>query len=228
MFFWEEIQDINQEDFSRLFTASLPAMDAGSYRWDMFPSITTNEQKENHIKTLFENCLEDPTGIVFQVRQDDRALQYNCGTLIDNHLVWSLGLMGTDINGSKSYLYNDDYHTAEATFFSVMNITSWEIQVSSRDSSILKHTTKIFDIYDKVGPIEETDTVISDEINISEIDLSKTQRYDLNMKMVVTEFSGDGPIIYQAPANTEVEAEMSTYKYLDANTVVYSDSGEPT
>jgi hypothetical protein len=220
MFFWEEIKDINQEDFSRLFADSLPAMDAGNYKWDMFPSITTNEQKENHIQTLFENFLEDPTGIVFQVRQDDRALQYNCGTLVDNHLVWSLGLMGTDVNGSKSYLYNDDYHTAEAIFFSAMDITSWEIQVSGRDSSILKHTTKIFDKYDKIGPIEETHLVDDSVYKVDEFDLSKGQRYDLNMKVVITEFLSNPSIIYQEPANTEIETEMSTYKYLNANTAI--------
>jgi len=228
MFFWEEIQDINQEDFSRIFATSLPAMDAGSYRWDLFTDVITNEQKEKHIQTLFENCLEDPTGIVFQTRQDDRVLQYNCGTLVDNHLVWNIGLIGTDINGSKSYLYNDDYHTVEAAFFSTMNIKSWKMFTFSADSPILKHTTKIFDIYDKLGPIEETDVgVIDNTFNITEVDLSKGQRYDMDMKVQVTEFLSNPSIIYQAPANTEVEAEMSTYKYLDANVIVYSDDGEP-
>lgn len=220
MFFWEEIKDINQEDFSRLFAASLPAMDAGSYNWDLFSNLITNEQKENHIQTLFANCLEDPTGIVFQVRQDNRVLQYNCGTIVDNHLVWSLGLIGTDINGSKSYLYNDDYHTVEAGFFTIMGITSWEIQSFSKDSSMLQHVTKIFDKYDKIGPIEETHILDDNLYKVDELDLSKGQRYDLNMKIVVTEFLYNPSIIYQEPSNTEIETEMSTYKYLNANTAI--------
>lgn len=217
MFVWEKIESINEEDFNRLFDASLPSMDAGSYKWDLFPDINTEEEKRAHIKSSFESFLNDPNGIVFQVRQDDRVLQYNGGTLIDNHLLWMMGLIGTNVNGSKSFMYAEEYHDAEAQFWSDMNIQSWEMQTTGSNTPMHDHVVKIFDKYDKLGPIEESNTVI-DVLKIDEADLSKGQRYDLNMKLVTPEFLVDPSKVYQEPANTEIEAEMLTYKYLNANT----------
>lgn len=214
MYVFERINQVEEEAFNRLFDTSLPAMDAGSYQWNLFPHITTVEEKRNHIRANFEAYANDPNGIVFQVRQDDRVLQYNCGTLINNHLTWVLGLVGTDINGSKSFMYAEDYHDAEAQFWTDTNIQSWEMQTAGKGTSMHEHVMKIFDKYDKTGPAEQSNTSIDNAIVIDEVDLTKGQRYDLNMKLVSVNPIVDITQQYVEPANTEVEEQMSNTVYI--------------
>jgi hypothetical protein len=218
MFVWEKIESINEQDFNRLFDASLPSMDGGSYKWDLFPNVVTEEQKRNHIKTLFEHFINVEDGIVFQVRQDDKVLQYNAGTLANNHLTWSIGLIGRDVNGSKSFMYAEEYHDAEAQFWSDMNIQSWEMQTAGQGTTMHDHVMKIFDKYDKVGPAEASNTSIEGIGKFDEVDLTKGQRYDLNMKMVTVDFISNPSDVYVEPSNTQIEEEMAGYFYLNSNT----------
>lgn len=214
MFVFERITEIDEAVFNRLFDDSLPAMDAGSYKWDLFPHITTEQQKRDHIRDNFISIPSQPNGILFQVKQDDRVLQYNCGTLKDGHLVWILGLIGKDINGSKSFMYAEDYHDAEALFWTQNNITSWEMQTAGEGTSMHDHVIKIFDKYDKQGPVEKSNTNIDGLFTLEEADLSLGQRYDLNMKLVTPIFHTDPTQTYVEPANTALEEEMAGYAYI--------------
>lgn len=218
MYIFERITEIDEVVFNRLFDDSLPAMNAGSYKWDLFPTITTEQQKRDHIRDNFISIPNQSNGILFQVRQDDRVLQYNCGTLENGHLIWILGLVGRDINGSKSFMYADDYHDAEALFWTENNITSWEMQTAGEGTSMHNHIMKIYDKYDKLGPAEKSNTNVDGIYTLDEVDLSLGQRYDLNMKLTSATYHIDvNNDVYVEPANTDVSEEMASYNYLNYN-----------
>ena len=225
MFVFEKINSMDEEVFNSLFDSSIAVMDSGSYNWQLFPNVVTQEDKRAHIRDCIETHINLPEGILFQVREDDRILMYNCGILYgeNRHLMWCLGLIGTDVNGSKSFMYSEEYHDAQAKFWTDYDIRSWEMQTAGAGTSLHEHIIKIFDKYDKTGPVEEFN-INDGPVEIKEVDLSKNTRYDkdyeMKMKLVTINPLIDLNNTYAAPANTQLEEEKSTYKYLNvqANT----------
>lgn len=139
MITFEIINNIDEEVFNRLYDESLDAMNAGSFPFHAFPHVKTADERRALIREIFQNLLVDENKIALRVRQDDRVLMLSGGTLIDDHFNWTIGLMGTDINGSKSWLYHPEYSAARDQFWVDNDISIFTIETMGPNTGMHDH-----------------------------------------------------------------------------------------
>lgn len=140
---YEVITSIDDTVFERLYNECKTDMNAGSYPWHLFPSVTTDEEKITHLKTSFLAAAEAEGGMLFRVVEDDRDLMINAGTVTGTSLFWFLGLIGRDANGSKSYLYRSDYVQARDDFWVQQGISSWKIETMGAGTAMYNHLISV-------------------------------------------------------------------------------------
>lgn len=139
MITFEIISSIDEEVFNRLYDESLSAMEAGSFPFHAFPQAETADEKRALIREIFQNLFVDENKIALHVRQDDRVLMLSGGTLVDGHFHWTIGLMGTDVNGSKSWLYHPEYSAARDQFWVDNNISTFRIETMGPNTEMHDH-----------------------------------------------------------------------------------------
>ena len=137
MITFETVTNIDDTEFQSLFDDSVAYLDAGAYPWSLFPNVTTNTQKRDHLRAAFNDLLTN--GIVWRVYDDDGVLLLNAGIKTGNTLSWLLGLVKADANGSKAYLYGDDYRNARDAYWTNIGITSWTLETAGENTPIHNH-----------------------------------------------------------------------------------------
>ncbi len=130
------VTSIDDAEFDTLFTASLPALNNGSYPWHLFGSMT-DTQKRDHIKANYERMLTE--GFVWRVADDDGVLLLNAGVKTGTTAKWVLGLVKPDANGSKAYLYGEDYRNARNAYWTEIGITSWTLETAGANTPVHAH-----------------------------------------------------------------------------------------
>ena len=113
----EFITELDDTIFNRLFDDSIDDMNNGTYPWSDTPVADgDNEAKRTYIKLQFQYFIDAEDGIVFKVAKDGYVLFYAAGLLNSGHFLGSMVLMGRNETGSKSWLYDHDYHTTYHLF----------------------------------------------------------------------------------------------------------------
>lgn len=115
----EEVTSVDMPEFEQLFQASLPAIDGGSYHWPVMGNPETYEDKLAAFKDYANGLLSAPNGRGLLWRVDGVPVHYAVGFFnIDDptYLTWAVGLYGPDGNGSRAWLYSDEYITKSKEF----------------------------------------------------------------------------------------------------------------
>lgn len=134
---------INEEEFDKIYADSLDALNNGSYPWEAFPLINTDEGKKTHIRKIFDFSFDSEMGIVFETREDDLLLGMACGYLLgEGKLRITMGLMSPNAAGSKSYAYSPEGHTARTAYFNSIGVNSFTYVTAGPESPFYKHMYK--------------------------------------------------------------------------------------
>ena len=95
---------LDEIDFDRLFEASLPRMDAGTYPWP--EGIDTTEKKRTFIRAHVERVMSQPNSFCFKGVLDGTNISAIFGTVRRDQFYGALSLAGPDGNGSRAYAYD--------------------------------------------------------------------------------------------------------------------------
>lgn len=145
--------------FDNLYADCSADLDAGSYPWHLFPAITTEAQKKQHLKDTFNSA-----PFMFTVDEDGHYLMLNAGKITNGVFHWYLGLIGQDINGSKSWLYGSDYQAARNAFWPSQNITEWQVETMGSGTAMHDHIISARNANTIPGTFTSTD-VVHDVVN---------------------------------------------------------------
>lgn len=130
------VTTIDDIEFDSLFWASLPELDAGSYPWHLYGTLTDLE-KRDHIRAAFDRLLID--GFVWRVSDDDGILMLNAGVQEGATAKWLLGLVKENAAASKAYLYSEDYRNARNAYWAQIGITSWTLETAGANTPVHTH-----------------------------------------------------------------------------------------
>lgn len=207
MIYLEQLDSLDVATFNRLFDECIDAMNLGSYPWDMFPELVTNEQKREHLFNAFLITLTKDNTILWQAREDDKVLMYNVGFLEGTLLRWVLSVIGTNSAGSKSYFYSDDYFGPANEFYSSLGIETISIETTGK-GGVQDHLIKVVGVFDSHDNLANTHVEMPGVGTIDEIDFSSFSKFDANLKILTPSLN--------AAANTDT-----------ANTVIPNDPPLP-
>jgi len=136
MITFETITSVDDTEFNDLFWASLPSLDAGSYPWHLYGTLTDLE-KRDHMRSNFNRVMAD--GFAWRVSDDEGVLMLNAGIQDGTTAQWLVGLVKPDASGSKSYLYNEDYRNARNAYWAEIGITSWTLETAGANTPVHAH-----------------------------------------------------------------------------------------
>jgi hypothetical protein len=105
---------LDEIPFDELFEASLPKMDAGTYKW-FVPGLET-EDKRLQIQNFVENILSQENTFNSKVTIDDRVVVAIFGIRRGDDVYANLSLVRPDINGSRSFIYREDIRADRSNF----------------------------------------------------------------------------------------------------------------
>lgn len=137
MIIFETVTTINDNEFDDLFAASLPSLNAGSYPWYLYGDVNTDSEKKALIRSGFERMRTE--GFLWRVADDDGVLLLNAGVKTGTSVNWVLGLVKSDANGSKAYLYSEDYRNARNAYWTEIGITSWTLETAGSNTPVHAH-----------------------------------------------------------------------------------------
>ena len=169
MITFETVTSIDDTEFQSLFDDSVADLDAGAYPWSLFPNVTTNTQKRDHLRATFNDLLTN--GIVWRVYDDDGVLMLNAGKKSGSSITWLVGLVGQDANGSKSYLYSSDYTTARNAYWTSISITGWTLETAGENTPVHNHI-KSRETANAIGTVSTATRNLSDFINVFDVTVS--------------------------------------------------------
>ena len=115
----EPVYSAEMPEFEQLFQASLPAIDGGSYHWPVMGNPETYEDKLAGFKEYADGFLRAQNGRALLWRVDGVPVHFAVGFFNINdptYITWAIGLYGPDGNGSRGWLYSDEYITKSKEF----------------------------------------------------------------------------------------------------------------
>lgn len=153
MIIFSVVTSFTDDIFDTLYAGCSEDLSAGSYPWHLYTSVTTDEQKKEHLKDSFNRA-----PFMFTVYEDDHPLMLNAGTISDGVFKWYLGLIGPDASGSKAWLYRNDYSQARNSFWPTQGITAWHVETLGSGTAMHDHIVKARNVGTIPGEFTSKDT----------------------------------------------------------------------
>tara|TARA_R100000951_G_scaffold114530_1_gene119620 strand:- start:829 stop:1323 length:495 start_codon:yes stop_codon:yes gene_type:complete len=101
---FENRKDWTEEEYNRVVSDS------------MFPILSTFEGSTEETSTEFVKLVFSRSNYFCLNKEDGYLLAIYVGKKTDAKVAWQFALIGKDTNGSKSYIYNQDWSDSFATF----------------------------------------------------------------------------------------------------------------
>ena len=140
---WTEITSFTDAEYDTVYDACAAELEAGGFPFaaiELSNHMTlTAEQKKQIVRDAFDRYIEDENKFVWKVHDGDELLLLNAGYIEDSKVIWDLGLVAPDSNGSKAYLHGSDFTSARNTYVSGKSCTAIAMRVVDNRSSILNH-----------------------------------------------------------------------------------------
>lgn len=124
--------------FTKLYNECKDSFESGTYAWHLQPEMT-EEQKLMHIYNCCVNILSAPNSLGWVLYKDSVPILMALGEKQDTTFVYKMGIVGKDINGSKSWLYSPENKTAREAFWVENNILEYVVPVYNTNDSIKNH-----------------------------------------------------------------------------------------
>ena len=170
---WESMSD----DFDAVYESSLSAMNSGNFDWAIFERFRENnaEGKKAFIKEVFDNIHSKVNGKMWATLVDNKVVSLGCGQVNDTTIIQTHSLIGTDANGSKSWLYNNDSFPQLAAVFKKFGCNKYKTLMVTGGSmpghitSSMEHRKTVADAekqakWDASIWADETEEYIKDDI----------------------------------------------------------------
>lgn len=141
---------IDDAEFDRNFEYSIAHMNNGTYPWEAYLQVTTNEEKKQHLRNMY-----DPTSdqnLVIEVRKDSVLVLLFLGQWHGDELVISAGLTYPDASGSMAWSYSEEYAAARDAYWDSIGINGWTQRTSGNHSA-----ARNFGIVNSVHEVRLTD-----------------------------------------------------------------------
>ena len=139
------ITEINDTDFNRMFDDCIDNLNGGSYPWEDTPVAQgDNEAKRAYLRTQFQSHLDAEDGVLFVCSEDGYALTLSSGFVYGTHFLGTMILIGRNQAGSKSYMYDEEYHAAREAFWDEVNYVTWEFQTLGAGTAFFDHIANVY------------------------------------------------------------------------------------
>jgi hypothetical protein len=156
MYTIEEITDANGLEFDSLFSTSVSHMDNGTFSWNFLGNPTTEQEKKEALRNRINELLDqssEPVGRGVLWKKDGTPIHLAVGTFntVDSgeYITFVYSLFGPDANGSKSFLYDNDYLSATKDFFiNTFNVIGYKISCVNNCANMDYHLNKPRIVYD--------------------------------------------------------------------------------
>lgn len=140
---WTEITSFTDAEYDAVYDACAAELEAGGFPFapieGMTGSTLTSDKKKEIVKDCYNRYITDSDKFVWKVHDGDELLLLNAGFIEGTTVIWDLGLVASDSNGSKAYLHSSDFTNARNTFVSGKSCTAIAMRVVDNRSSILNH-----------------------------------------------------------------------------------------
>jgi len=122
----KEITSITPDDINRLFDASRNKVLEGTIPFD---GELTDYQARTWLTSDIQTILVDEIGVLFGYYKDDHLCFVRYGVVNDGVLEQSYYLAGNDADGSRAYLYSQEFADALKTYYQAnfTAVDSWAI-----------------------------------------------------------------------------------------------------
>ena len=69
MIIFNRVTSINEDEFNRNYNYSLNDLNNGNYPWEAYLQVTTDEEKKQHIRSLYDT--NNQQNVIIEIRKDD-------------------------------------------------------------------------------------------------------------------------------------------------------------
>lgn len=133
MITYNNVTNLNNIDYDRLFQSSYPLID-NNFVWPIF--VSTFEQKKQYYYEQLVQAVDGSWAIkssedrllMYVVELDGIQVEFSCGFIEQDRCFrphWFL--TAPDNNGSRNWLYTADNRNAKSAFYQSLNITSYKV-----------------------------------------------------------------------------------------------------
>lgn len=142
-----DVSILDGEEFDTLFSSSLPYLDGGTFDWVMAGSPETPEEKREALRTMCKNLVEQ-TNVNSKCtigRKDGHPIHITVGAINTNtsdYVSWIYATYGEDANGSKAWLYDEDYIQACKDCFTQWDVIGYRVNFVHNGSLMNYHSSK--------------------------------------------------------------------------------------
>lgn len=150
-------------DFDTLYASTLPHMNSGTFSWSLVGNPSTEEEKKEALKNRYNAFLDTSKvlrGVGLAWKKDETTIHIAAATFNSfdsDYITFIYALYGPDGNGSKSWLYDNDYYTETKNFFQAQyGVVGWKFYCVNNSSIMNYHMNKTSTPYDTT--IEEVFT----------------------------------------------------------------------
>ena len=131
---------IDDAEFDRVYADSIDAMNSGTYPWEAYLKVTTDEEKKAHIRKLYD--ISRSNNLIIEVRDDDLLIALLLGQWHDEELMINAVLVSPDASGSKVWAYGEEYADARNAYWDSIGINGWTHRSSGEHSATHKYLLK--------------------------------------------------------------------------------------
>ena len=124
---------INEDEFNRVYLDSIAVMNNGSYPWECYVDVNTDEEKKSHIRNLYD--FSASSNLVIEVRDEGFLTGLFLGQWHGEELIISIVLVASDASGSKVWAYEEGYADARNAYWDSIGINGWTHRSSARTSA---------------------------------------------------------------------------------------------
>ena len=131
---------INEDEFDRVYEASVDSMNNGSYPWSAYPHINSDEEKKAHIRNLYD--FERDGNLIIEVRKGGLLVGLLLGQWHGQELKITAALIAPDASGSKSWLYSAETQAARNAYWQTLGVVGWTGRTTGAKSPMYQHVKK--------------------------------------------------------------------------------------
>lgn len=138
----QKVETLSDADYDTLYDASAPYLESGSYPWEFQPIMNTPERRKTRFRELLDAALNQaPKGgvVVWGVYIDDEIHMFNVSYKEEDTYVWALSLLKPDSNGSRAYLYSEEFSQARTDFWKELGLTRWIVECCGQGTPIYEY-----------------------------------------------------------------------------------------
>lgn len=147
MYTISEITTSLPDSFDSLFNQSLPIMEAGTINWAYLGNPSTEEEKRNKIRNIYQEHVSIENMRVIYWEKNNHPIHLAAGIVNpddSDYILWEYALYGSDNEGSKNWLHDSTYISQTKNYINTtMGLAGYKISCHQGSSLYNYHMSKV-------------------------------------------------------------------------------------